>query len=148
MSSLKNVPQDLVERFRRRVYDTDPLKNILNYQQLEFTDDQIKGYIIEGFHAINDAEPRTSYRFERFPNTTLLLDAAMIYMFQAMGLLHLRNQISYNDAGFSVNLDDKSGHYAQWLNQKYSMYMADLKQFKRSRIPRFRGVHSPMGWWG
>lgn len=142
-----SVPEILIERFRTRIYDTDPLKNLLNNQQLEFTDKQITNFIIEGWYNINEAEPRTRYPFGNFPNTSLLLDAALIYMLRSRGLLHLRNQLSYNDAGFSVNMDDKSGHYAQWLNQEYAMYTQKLKDFKRSIIPRFRGLDSPMGRW-
>lgn len=135
-----------VRRFRNKVLDTDPLLNILNDNKLEFNDTQIAGWIEESWHMINEAEPRSSYRLEAFPKTALLLDGAMMMMLEARGLLHLRNQISYNDAGFSVNLDDKAGHYAQWLAQKATLFFQELRQFKRSRPPRFRGVDSPM-WW-
>ena len=147
MSSSINVPPELIQRFRTRIYDTDPLKNILNNQQLEFSDEQVAAYIIEGLYDINEAEPRTKFKLNRFPKTSLLLDAALIYMLRSKGLIHLRNQLSYNDAGFSVNLDDKSGHYAQWMSQEYAMYSQSLKEFKRSIVPRFRGVSSPMGMW-
>lgn len=138
--------EELIKRFRNRIYDTDPIKNIL-VGDLDFSDEQIEGYIIEALYDINEAEPRTSLRIETFPKTSLLLDGALIFMLQAKGLLHLRNQVSYSDAGFSVNLDDKSGHYAQWMAQSIASYREKLKEFKRSRVPRFRGVDSPMGWW-
>ena len=136
-----------IERFRLKSLDTDPLKNILNDYQLEFTDQQIAGFIREAWYMINEAEPRTNFRLERFPKTSLLLDGAMLIMLEARGLLHLRNQISYSDAGFSVNLDDKSGMYAQWISQKATVFYQELKQFKRSQIPRFQGVGSPMRFW-
>ena len=137
----------LVERLRLRIYDTDPLLNILD-GKLDFTDEQLQGYIIEALYDINEAEPQTRYKLDRFPKTSLLLDGAMIFLLQSKGLLHLRNQISYSDAGFSVNLDDKSGNYAQWMAQLASSYAMKLKEFKRAQVPRFRGVDSPMGWWG
>lgn len=137
----------LVERFRNRIYDTDPLKNILE-GELDFTDAQIEGYITEAWYAINETEPRTNYPLQQFPRTALLLDGAMIYMLRAKGMLHLRNQVSYSDAGFSVNLNDKSGHYAQWMNQEVTLFYRELDKFKRAQVPRFRGVHSPLGWWG
>ena len=136
-----------IRRFRNRIMDTDPLKNILNDYQLEFTDSQIAGFIEESWYLINEAEPRTSFRLERFPKTSLLLDGAMMMMLEARGLLHLRNQLSYSDAGFSVNLDDKSGHYAQWMAQKATLFYQDLKQFKRAQVPGFVGLGSPMRFW-
>lgn len=135
-----------VRRFRNRMMDTDPLKNILNDYQLEFTDPQIAGFIEEAWYMINEAEPRTNYRLERFPKTSLLLDGAMMTALEGRGLLHLRNQLNYSDAGFSVNLDDKSGHYAQWLSQKATIFFQDLKQFKRAQVPKFYGIDSPMRW--
>jgi hypothetical protein len=136
-----------IRRFRGKVNDNDPLLNILNNHQEEYSDEKIMGWIEESWYMINEAEPRTSYHLNNFPKTALLLDGAMMVMLESQGLLHLRNQISYNDAGFSVNLDDKAGHYAQWLAQKATVFLQDLKQFKRSRIPKFRGVDSPMRWW-
>lgn len=136
-----------VRRFRNRILDTDPLLNILNDQKLEFTDEQIAGWIEEAWFMINETEPRTNFPFTRFPRSSLLLDGAIMMMLEARGLLHLRNQLSYSDAGFSVNLDDKAGHYAQWLSQKATVFFQELKQFKRARPPKFRGVGSPMGWW-
>lgn len=143
---LSEPMKQLVKRFRRKVYDTDPLLNILNDFKIEFSDEVISGWIEEAVYMINEAEPVTSHRLERFPKTALLLDGAVIQMLEARGLLHLRNQLSYSDAGFSVNMDDKAGHYAQWLAQKASIFYQDLKQFKR-RPPRFVGVDSPMRRW-
>lgn len=139
--------QNYIRRFRNKTADFDPLLNILNEQKLEFSDEQVAGYIEESWYMINEKEPRTSYPLERFPRTALLLDGAMMMMLEAKGILELRNQISYNDAGLSVNLHDKSGHYAQWLAQKATLFLQDLTQFKRAQVPRFRGVGSPMRWW-
>lgn len=136
-----------IKRFRRLVLDNDPIKNVLNDNQLEFSNEDIEGWVEESWYMINEAEPRSNHSLENFPKTALLLDGAMLKMLEAKGLLHLRNQISYNDAGFSVNLDDKAGHYAQWLAQKATVFYQELKQFKRARVPRFRGVESPMRWW-
>lgn len=136
----------LIERLRNRILDHDPLENILK-GDLEFTDKQLEGFIVEALYDINEAEPRRrQFELQRFPKTALLLDGAMVMLLQGRGLLHLRNQISYNDAGLSVNLDDKSGYYAQWLGQLKMSYLNDRKEFKRSLVPRFRGIDSPMGW--
>lgn len=137
----------LIKRFRNRIMDNDAVLNVLK-GDIEFSDEQIEGYIIEALYDINEAEPRRrTFTLQKFPKTSLLLDGAMVFMLQGRGLLHLRNQVSYNDAGFSVNLDDKSGFYAQWLGQVQAVYLRNLKEFKRSLIPRFRGVDSPAGRW-
>jgi hypothetical protein len=147
MAELQEPMATYVKRFRGRILDNDPLKNVLNNHQQEYTDDQLAHWVEEAWYMINEAEPRSNHSLVRFPKTSLLLDGAMIKMLEAQGLLHLRNQLSYNDAGFSVNLDDKSGHYAQWLSQKATVFFQELKAFKRSRVPRFRGVDSAMRWW-
>lgn len=136
---------DLINRFRLRILDTDPLKNMLT-GGLEFTDEQISGFIMEAYYDINEAEPQTNIPFDVFPKTGLLLEGAMIFMLRARGLLHLRNQISYNDAGLAVNLDDKSQMYAAWLANELQTYYNNRKEFKRSLVPSFRGVTSPMRW--
>lgn len=136
-----------VKRLRRKILDNDPLKQILNNYQQEFSDDDLSGWVEEAWYAINETEPQTNYSLEQFPKTALLLDGAMLQMLEAKGLLHLRNQVSYNDAGFAVNLDDKSGMYAQWLTQKVQLYLQELTRFKR-RPPGFVGVGSPLRrWW-
>lgn len=136
-----------VRRFRGKILDNDPMLNVLNNNQQEYTDEQIAGWIEEAWYMINEAAPPTRYSLEQFPRTALLLDGAMMMMLEARGLLHLRNQISYSDAGFSVNVDDKSGAYAQWLSNKASLFLSELKTFKRSRPPGFVGVASPLSWW-
>lgn len=142
---MNDTPMDgLVQRFRNRILDTDALLNVLE-GRLEFTPKQIEGFITEAFYDINEAEPQTYYLLEQFPKTSLLLQGALIFMLRARGLLHLRNQVSYSDAGFSVNLDDKSGYYQGWLNTEASTYFNDRKQFKRGQIPSFYGVRSPLG---
>jgi hypothetical protein len=134
----------LIRRFRSRILDLDPLKNVLE-GKLEFTPVEIEGFITEAFYDINESEPETSYLLTQFPKTSLLLQGALVFMLRARGLLHLRNQLSYSDAGFSVNLDDKAGYYAQWLNNEASIYFSDRKQFKRAQVPRFVGLGSPIG---
>lgn len=137
----------LVSRLRNKIYDNDPLKQILNNYKQEFSDSTLEGYITESWYEINEAEPQTSYSLEQFPKTALLLNGAVIQMCQSKGFLHLRNQISYNDAGFSVNLDDKSSAYAQWLGQFAQTYFAELARFKK-KPPGFVGVGSPLRrWW-
>lgn len=136
----------LIKRFRNRILDVDPALNIITLDY-EFSDERIEGFIIEALYDINEAQPRRKkFRVDNFPVTGLLLDGAMVFMLKARGLLHLRNQVSYSDAGTSVNLDDKSGHYAQWAAQFEAQYREDLRQFKRSLVPRMVGVGSPMRW--
>lgn len=137
----------LVERFRYRILDLDPLENLLK-GDLEFSDDRIEHFITEALYDINEAEPRgKQYPLQRFPKTSLLLDGAIIQMLRGRGLLHLRNQVSYSDAGFSVNVDDKSGYYAQWISQFYGQYLQERREFKSTMVPSFRGVGSPYGRW-
>lgn len=136
----------LIERFRYKILDLDPLENLLK-GELEFSDDRVEHFIIEAWYQINETPPVTKFPINKFPNTSLLLDGAMLHMLKGRGLLHLRNQVSYSDAGFSVNVDDKSGFYAQWLGQLAGEFSQNLHKFKASQIPRFRGVNSPYRTW-
>lgn len=142
---MANDMDTLIQRLRNRIMDTDPLKNILE-GKLEFEDNTLAGFITEAFYDINEAEPQTFFSLAQFPKTSLLLQGALIFLLRGRGLLHLRNQVSYSDAGFSVNLDDKSGAYAQWMANEATIYFNDRKEFKRAQVPRFRGVSSPMRW--
>lgn len=139
------VMSEMVSRLRLRIFDSDPLKNILT-GGLEFNDEQLSGYIMEAYYDVNEAEPQSNIPFDVFPKTSLLLDGALVFLLRSRGLLHLRNQISYSDAGLSVNLDDKAQIYASWMTNEVQMYFNARKEFKRSMVPGFRGVTSPMRW--
>ena len=122
---------DLIRRLRLRLADIDPDLNTL-YEKLENSDDVLEGYIIESLYDINEAEPRRkSFR---------------LFALDSQAILQLRNQLSYNDAGFSTNLNDKSPMYPQMAMQKMQQYKVDLKEFKRTLLPRMQGVGSPMRW--
>lgn len=147
MAAKSHEMEVLIKRFRNRTLDHDAALNILTGDK-EFTDEQIEGFIIEALYDINEAQPRqTKFVIKNMPNTGLLLDGALVFMYKARGLLHLRNQVSYSDAGFSVNLDDKMGYYSQLASAAEQQYRQDLLQFKRSLVPRMRGIRSPMGRW-
>lgn len=133
----------LIKRFRLKILDLEPMENLLK-GDLEFSDERIEGFIIEALFDINEMTPRTRYTIQKFPQTALLLDGALVQMLVAQGLLQLRNQVSYSDAGLSVNLNDKSGYYAQWLGQISAKYEEGKRRLKASIHPGFRGVNSPM----
>lgn len=141
-----DVMASLVKRLRLRLADIDPDLNTL-FGKLENSDEVLEGYIIEALYDINEAEPRRkTFRLERFPKTALLLDRAVVFALDSQSILQLRNQLSYNDAGFSTNLNDKAPMYMQIQAQKMQQYKMDLKEFKRTLVPRMRGVGSPMRW--
>lgn len=138
--------QDLIRRLRLRLADIDPDLNTL-YERLEHSDDVLEGYIIESLYDINEAEPRRrQFRLENFPKTALLLDRAVVFALNSQAILQVRNQVSYNDAGFSTNLNDKGPMYEQMRQIRMAEYKQDLKEFKRTLVPRMRGVGSPMRW--
>lgn len=137
--------QSLIHRLRLRLADIDPDLNTL-YEKLEHSDDVLEGYIIESLYDINEAEPRRKqFRIERFPKTALLLDRAVVFALSSQAILQVRNQVSYNDAGFSTNLNDKGPMYEQMQQIRLAQYKQDLKEFKRTLVPRMKGVHSPLG---
>lgn len=143
---LEEVKKMLVNRLRNRLLDVDPALNILT-EELEFTDDRLLNYIEEARYEINEEAPVTYFGLHEFPNTSLLLQGATVFVLKARAVLHLRNQITYNDAGLSVGIEDKAMYYQQMAAAEETKYQTMLRTFKSTQIPSFVGIDSPLGWY-
>lgn len=136
----------MVERLRLKLLDVDASLNILE-GKLEFDDPRLEGFIRESLDKTNDEAPQTSYGLGNFPNRTLLVQGAFVHALKARALLHLRNQVNYNDAGLSVGIEDKHGLYLQMAQIEDQEYQRMLRVFKSTEIPAFYGIDSPFGWY-
>ena len=121
--------------FRTTIFDYDKDKNILLGQQLEFTDSEVYRFFKRAIRDINSGTPRTRITIFEMEDEDLLVDGAVIFSLIGKGLLQLRNQISYNDAGLSVDMFNKSSGYSEWARVFLQMYMVDKQAFKASIIP-------------
>lgn len=136
----------MVERLRLKLLDVDAALNLLD-GKLEFEDRRLEGFIRESLEETNDEEPRSTYGLGNFPNKSLIVQGAFVHALKARSLLHLRNQVSYNDAGLSVGIEDKHGMYLQVAQLEDQKYQRMLQKFKSTEIPAFYGIDSPFGWY-
>lgn len=126
----------LFENFKTALHDYDSQYNILNGKNFEFSNDEIVRYLDRGVKDLNKGTPQTRYDIFNFPDEGLLTDAAIIFSLTSKGMLQLRNQLSYSDAGLSVGIFDKTMAYQQWGSFLLQMYLRDKADFKTSVIPR------------
>lgn len=80
---------------------------------------------------------------ESFPNTNMLFHGGAIIVFKQVGLMHLRNQLSYNDGGISVQINEKEGQYRQWYQDYRAEYQRWIEQYKTSR--NYEGFFGNLG---
>ena len=144
---------ELVDELRMFISDDIPSKNILNNQEQEFSDTKLKFFLRRALGDINDHPPLTSYTIEEAPDD-LLLSGAALYAMIAEGILQARNQLDYNDAGFSISMFNKTGVYQGWAGFLLQTYTQGLNDFKRTVISSspdagFYGIRSPFSQdWG
>ena len=143
------IYDELKEDFKTTIKDYDESKNILLGKKEEFTDTEVKRYFERAIKDINKGSPNTRFTIFNLPkeNRGLLIDGAVVFTLIGNGILQLRNQISYSDAGLSVGLFDKSSGYQQWAMNLVQMYQMDKREFKAGIIPKsensgFVGIHS------
>lgn len=136
----------MVERLRLKLLDVDASLNLLD-GKLEFEDPRLEGFIREALDKTNDEAPQTNYGLGNFPNRSLLVQGAFVHALKARAILHLRNQVNYNDAGLSVGIEDKHSLYMQVAQIEEQEYQRMLRVFKSTEVPSFFGVDSPFGWY-
>lgn len=136
----------MVERLRLKLLDVDASLNLLD-GKLEFEDPRLEGFIREALDKTNDEAPQTNYGLGNFPNRSLLVQGAFVHALKARAILHLRNQVNYNDAGLSVGIEDKHSLYMQVAQMEEQEYQRMLRVFKSTEVPSFFGVDSPFGWY-
>lgn len=122
---------ELIEDLRAMLSDDDPSKNILNNREEMYSDTKLKLFLKMALRDINAGSPRSTYTFDTLPDADLAVIGAMIFIYISEGTLQLRNQVSYNDAGLSLNLFDKTGLYQGWASFLLQSYMAGKADLKR-----------------
>lgn len=141
---------DLIERLRGMISDDDPTKNILNGKQQMYNDTKLLFFINRAIKDINKTHPTTNYTIATFPENDdeLIVQGAVIQSLIAEGILQLRNQLDYNDAGLALSMFNKTGGYQGWAGFLLQTYMNDKMEFKRGVIPNsfgagFYAIRSP-----
>lgn len=133
---------NLIERVRNRLLDVDPEENMLE-GKLEFDDPRIEGALKESLYRSNDTSPEEYFSIYDYPRKSILVQGAVAQLLEARGLLHLRNQINYNDAGLSVGIEDKHQFYQQAAAMAQQEFQRMLADYKKTVIPDMLGISSP-----
>ena len=147
-------PSELVTSLRNMLADDDGNKNILNGKQEQYSDTKLQFFLDMAIRDINATSPITNYTIDTCPDQNLIVFGGMVFCLIAEGILQIRNQLDYNDAGLSISMFNKSGGYQTWASFILQSYLMAKDQFKRSVIPSssgagFLGIRSQFSpYWG
>lgn len=128
----KETIVELLTRFRSRVRELDSKNNIWDANENFFSDQEIYNFYLDAVKDINTGNPRTNlniYELAR-EDEGLLIAGSVIMALMAEGLLQLRNQVSYNDSGLSINMFDKTQLYQSWTSFLLNIYFSQKAEFK------------------
>ena len=131
--------EELINDLRNMLSDDDPDKNILNGKNRQYSDSKLLFFLKQAVKDLNTGSPRTSFTLENFPDTTLLVQGAMIFSFLAEGVLQLRNQVSYTGTGLQIGMFNKSSEYQAFAGFLLQTYIGSKLEFKRSVIANRSG---------
>ncbi len=98
---------------------------------VETSDRLIAWAVIDTLDDISNTPPMLGFfSVDTFPYKHLLLRGTVIAILESVGLLQMRNQISYSDGGISVQASDKAPMIMQWISMLRTMYEQKKKDFK------------------
>lgn len=143
MATLDQVVADL-----RGVLQDDGARNLLDGKQELYSDAQLQLYVNLGLMDLQTTPPfETGFTIDQFPEPLVVL-AGLVEVLKSEGLLQARNQLTYNDAGLSVGLYDKSMLFQSWFVQAKTQYEMAKAMWKAAWIARhpssgFVGISSP-----
>jgi hypothetical protein len=129
---------ELIQDLREMLADDDPEKNILNQKKQAYSDTKLRFFLKQALRDVNAGSPRTTYSLEDMPEPDLLVLGGMIFSLIAEGILQLRNQLDYSDAGLSISMFNKTGGYQGWAGFLLQSYITGKTDFKRGVL-----AHSP-----
>ncbi len=143
-----------LENYRNslRAYIKDSeLKNILLRYVKENTDDELDMYVSMAIGFLNSIPPPIiEFTYATFPIPSLLVHQAAIECLISNGILHARNELTYNNGGITVKIWDSERYlkFIQILTKSADMEMQMLTKIKISANlnAAFGGSHSPYAW--
>lgn len=141
----------LIAMLRGLISDDDPQKNVLNLKKLQYTDQQLSLFLKMALADINAWPPRGTLKLEEAPDMILVLGAA-VFLSISEGILQLRNNVAFNDAGLTVDMFNKSGGYQSYAGFLLQQYVQQRNLFKMGELANradfFIGIASTFNpWW-
>lgn len=143
-----------LENYRNslRAYIKDSeLKNILLRYTKENTDDELDLYVGMAIGFLNAIPPPIyEFTYATFPIPSLLVHQAAIECLISNGILHARNELTYNNGGITVKIWDSDRYlkFIQILQRTADLEIQMLSKIKISANinAAFGGVYSPYAW--
>lgn len=139
--------ENYVNSLRNYIKDSE-LKNILLKYTKENTDDELGMYIQMAMSFLASIPPPViSWDYGTFPIPSLLLHQAAIEAMISNGILHARNELTYNNGGITVKIYD-SQRYLQFIQILMRMTDLEIKNLTNIKVSinlnnAFGGVYSP-----
>lgn len=97
----------------------------------ETSDRMIAWAVIDALDLINNTPPFIgTYTCASFPMRSLLMRGTVISILESVGLLQMRNQISYSDGGITVSASDKAPMIMQWIQMLRASFDDRLNRWK------------------
>lgn len=147
---------DLINGFRLLVADDIPERNILEKKRFSYSDDKIMELLDLAARDINAGTPQTFYTIfdikGRSGGDILLIKGAFVFACIREGMLHTKNQMTYNDSGLSIDFFNKTPLYQSWLQMMLNDYLQAKQTFKSAEITSqynsgFFGIGTEFGWY-
>jgi len=69
---------------------------------------------------------------ESFPSQSLLCRGAVINLLESVGMLQMRNQLTFSDGGITVSVNDKAPMIMQWVSMMKASYEDKKVRMKSS----------------
>lgn len=134
-SSEKGLPKEIVAfiaMVRAKLRDFPELNRLIAGQ--ETSDRMIALAAMEAIDDFNTTPPLIdAVTIANFPSISLLVNGTIINILESVGLLQLRNHLSYSDGqGVQVNVSDKAPQLMQWMQIFKAQYELKKSNLKKS----------------
>ena len=145
---------EYLEKFRMFIKDQEWYNRLLNFKE-ENEDDYLNLYLDMAVAFISSIPPfvyRPTLDDEKFPFFSLIIHQATIECLISNGILQARNDLTYNNGGITVKIDDASRYLSQ-LQALFKMADREIDMYTKWLIALnidggYSGVASPYAYFG
>lgn len=97
---------------------------------VENSNRQIVWALHDALDDFNTTPHFTSYSFDNFPSSSLLLRGTVISLLESVGLLQTRNYLQFSDGGIQVGVSDKTPFIQSWIQLFRNSYEEKKQRIK------------------
>ncbi len=119
------ITPDFVRTFIR---DTVEYNKLLD--DIQFTDERIVQARQLSISMFNLMTPISNYELSTFPNQTLLLLGALHFLFLGEAAAAARNELTYQDGGLTVTLEERYQYYMQLAGSFKESFSSAAQAYK------------------